>query len=403
MRLGIISDAHHYQDANGQLYTLTLLARQFEQWAALFDEVVVCAPLLSGPRLKIYDAYRAHNIRLLPVPVAGGNTLGAKLQLATTLPVWWAALQHLIASSDAIHIRCPNNISILGLLALSRSPCLRQAVYTGQWNVYSGEPLTYRWQRFMLKHFFSGPVAVYGTWPRQPKHIVPSFSPSYSLTDWEEEAEGVARRIAKLHSDEQNNQRKQEVQLVSVGSLSKNKNQQLIIHAVSALRSLNIEAQLHILGEGPERELLRRLAVELNVSNQVHLHGGVAHEQVRQFYRTADFVVQAPYAEGFGKVPIEAFFHGTIPVLSNVNLSEEIVGSGLRGRVFQTDDHMELAHTIIDLVQHPTIMASMIEAGRAYARDLTLEGWRKHLKEMLEHYWKLYLPTPALERSEDNV
>ena len=59
MKLGIISDAHHYFDAQGQLCTLAPLAKQFEQWASLFEHVVVCAPLRSGLPPPMCSPYNA--------------------------------------------------------------------------------------------------------------------------------------------------------------------------------------------------------------------------------------------------------------------------------------------------------------------------------------------------------
>jgi glycosyltransferase involved in cell wall biosynthesis len=385
MRLGIISDVHHYYDQNGQLCTLSLVAQQFEQWAMLFDQVIVCAPLMSGFPPITHRPYSAPNIRLMPIPLAGGNSFGAKLDLASKLTTWWNVLSKLIEHVDAIHIRCPNNISILGLLALVRSRCLRQAVYTGQWQGYPGEPLTYRWQRWFLRHWFRGPVAVYGDWSRQPAHIVPSFSPSYHMADWEMENETMLARLERLRSYAS---LPHPIKLMTVGSLNRNKNQQLIIRAVRALREMQIDVELHILGDGTARADLEQLAVSLDIAERIHFHGNVAHEQVRYFYRTADFVIQAPYAEGYGKVPIEAFFHGAIPILSDVNLSAELVGGTLRGRTFPQGDHMRIAEIIAELANNPVQMAAMIEQGRDYAKTLTLESWRQHIKTMLELFWR---------------
>ena len=93
MKLGIISDAHHFWDARGRLCVLSPVARQFEQWAQLFDEVTVCAPLARGLPPPTSSAYEASNIGLIPVRVAGGNTIVAKLELALQVMPWWRAIQ----------------------------------------------------------------------------------------------------------------------------------------------------------------------------------------------------------------------------------------------------------------------------------------------------------------------
>lgn len=388
MRLGIISDSHHYYDAKGQLYNLTVLTRQFGCWANLFDEVFVCAPLLADSPPASHSPYQRNNIYLLPVSQAGGNTLRAKLHLGQQMSGWWRTLKTLLAQVDAVHIRCPNNISILGLLALQRTNHPRQAVYTGTWPGYAGEPLTYRWQRWFLRRFFRGPVAVYGDWPGQPAHIIPSFSPTYAQSDWEQETARVRTKIAYL---ERATTSSESIQLITVGSLYENKNQQMVIRLVAALREVGVQAVLHILGEGVARPQLETLTQTLGLTGQVCFHGYVPTDKVREFYRQADFVVQAPRAEGFGKVPIEAFFHGTIPLLSDVNLSQQIVGQGTRGRCFPLGDVDFLRQELLTLWRQPATMAEMIHQGRTYAASLTLEAWQDHLARMLTQFWNVRL------------
>lgn len=301
---------------------------------------------------------------------------------------WWRTLKTLLDQVDAVHIRCPNNISILGLLALQKRDHLRQAVYTGTWAGYPGEPLTYRWQRWFLRCFFRGPVAVYGDWLGQPPHIVPTFSPTYSKWDWEQETERVTAKITHL---EKVTALPESLQLVTVGSLYENKNQQMVIRLVAALQEVGIQAVLHILGDGVLQPHLEALTKELCLTQQVHFHGYVPADKVRTFYRTADFVIQAPHAEGYGKVPIEAFFHGIIPILSDVNLSRQIIGDGVRGRCFPLDDMTFLRQELLTLWRQPATMAEMIRQGRAYAATLTLEAWQKHLQKILIRFWKVQL------------
>jgi glycosyltransferase involved in cell wall biosynthesis len=386
VKLGIISDAHHFWDARGRLCVLSPVARQFEQWAQMFDQVVICAPLARGLPPPTSTPYEASNIQLLPVRVAGGNTIVAKLELALQVMPWWRAIQKLLARVDAVHIRCPNNISIVGLLALERSKCLRQALYTGTWNGYATEPRTYRWQREYLRDRFSGPVAIYGEWPDQPAHVVPSFSPSYRDADWSAETASVATKLDRLRPLEKLSS---PVGLISVGGLDRNKNQQVAIRAVKALGSMNVDARLDILGDGPERAELARLIEELGLQERVVLHGSTSQVDVRRWYRKADFVIQPTRSEGFGKVPIEAFFHGVIPIMSDVNLHPQFAGAGAdaRGRCFPTEDPVAAAEQVADLASRPAEISRMIANGRNYARRFTLEAWQIHLRDMLQAHW----------------
>ena len=63
MKLGIISDAQHYYDHNGRLCTLSQLSKQFEQWAELFEEVIICAPLKYGLPPPLFNNYNKKFIK----------------------------------------------------------------------------------------------------------------------------------------------------------------------------------------------------------------------------------------------------------------------------------------------------------------------------------------------------
>lgn len=386
MRLGIISDSFHYYDAHKRLYNLTVLREQFECWTNLFDEVFICAPLLSGSPPVTHTPYARTNIKLLPVVAAGGDGIVSKLHLVRQLPGWARQLKHMLNQVDAVHVRCPNNISIPGIFLLERFRGYRQALYTGNWNGYAGEPITYRWQRWFLRTCFQGPVAVYGEWLEQPAHIVSSFSPSYGHDVWHAETEQVQAKIARLS---RRNELERPLHLISVGWLNRNKNQQLIIKALPFLQEQGFEAELHLLGDGDKRESLLTLARELGVISQVHFYGHVSQEIVRSFYRKADFVIQPSFTEGFTKVPIEAMFHGAVPLLSHINLNPQVVDNGQRGRTFSPVDVKSLADCILGLVTKPGELIQLIEQGRVYAKKMTLEAWQDHIQLMLEKHWQV--------------
>lgn len=388
MILGIISDAHHYYDEKGRLCTLSLLARQFEMWAGLFDKVIICAPLLPGAPRELHSPYTVGNIELMPIKNAGGNNFKAKMTLILRSVTWYKEIRKLFQFVDAVHIRCPNNVAIPGLIALQKTRLFRQAVYTGSWLGHPGEPLTYRLQKYYLRHCFKGPIAVYGSWPDQPDHIVSSFSPSYSQYDWEVETPQVESRLKKLGRGLGENY---PLSLMSVGALNVNKNQKVIIDALSILSQKKINFSMNFFGDGPELANLEERVRDYKLDKHVKFYGVVSQEQLRQFYRLSDFVIQAPLSEGFGKVPIEAFFHGVIPILSDVDMSKQIIGDGLRGRCFNMDNPHEIADNIIILSEQPHVMVSMIRNGRDYALKMTLESWQRHIKKILCSYWKVDL------------
>jgi glycosyltransferase involved in cell wall biosynthesis len=68
----------------------------------------------------------------------------------------------------------------------------------------------------------------------------------------------------------------------------------LIVAAIAWLRSWDLRAHLHIVGNAPlvERHALRRLARELGVQDQIVLHGHVSHSTLEDFLLGVDVAVQ---------------------------------------------------------------------------------------------------------------
>jgi len=301
------------------------------------------------------------------------------------LPRWWRAIRTLLKSADAVHIRCPNNISILGLLMLRgyRGRC--HAIYTGNWAGYAGEPWTYRLQRVALRYWFAGPVSVYGTWPGQPARIVETFSPSISDATWLAEDDSVRNRRARVETGSLGDT----LRLLTVGTLDRNKNQAAVIHGVLALRSRGHHAELRIVGDGPLRRELLQQAEALSVANAVQFLGKLDGDSLAAHYRWADFVVQPSRSEGFSKVTVEAMTYGAVPILSDLPVNRHIVDGGSRGATFGVESVDALVDALLSYAESPLRTLEAIDRCREYARSRTLDAWREHLRALLERHWSI--------------
>jgi glycosyltransferase involved in cell wall biosynthesis len=103
----------------------------------------------------------------------------------------------------------------------------------------------------------------------------------------------------------------------------------LALHTVKALASRSFEVELHVAGEGPERERLQALASALNIHSRTHFHGRVA--DMGSFYRNVDCLLHLPLTEAFGLVAIEAPVHGCPVIAAAVDGLPESVRAGVSG------------------------------------------------------------------------
>jgi len=132
--------------------------------------------------------------------------------------------------------------------------------------------------------------------------------------------------------------------------------------AIRALPLLPDDAVLVVLGEGPDRVRLDRLARDLGVERRVFLPGRVP--DVAAWLRRATLLVHPARWEGFGLGVLEAMLAGLPVVASNVSSLPELVVEGETGYLVRPDDPSALALGVARALDRPELGA----AGRERAR-----------------------------------
>lgn len=383
MKLGIISDCIHYKTPDGKIGTENhILLRQLQALCFFYSETLICCPFEEYDSSKVITTYSQNNIHFTPVPLVGGETLQAKLKLLSALPIWWKAFKKIDGFSDVVYQRFPNNLNIPGFLFFWLKKKKVFGTYTGTWGDFESEARTYRFQRWLLRHHFRGPVWVYSNERLRGNRIFNGFSPSYSLAEWDEETLQVQKRMERI--------RKEGVpvfRLISVGTLIGYKNQIGILKTCLLLKKHNFPFLLTIAGDGPMRNELISFITKNDLQNEVKLAGKKTYAELRELYRQHDFVVQAPLYEGFGKVPVEGFFHGAIPVINNISMAAFMTGNEERGYLFDAANEKNLADTLLKISTEIPRLPEMILNGRNFAKSQTLEEWAKQYYQTVTAYF----------------
>lgn len=369
---------------NGEAVTeVHIFCRQMQALASMFQQTAICCPFVPYSSDKVTTAYTSSGITFVPLKNAGGNTLKDKLKLITNIPGWLKGFSKASKNADIVYLRCPNNLNVIGFFYFWFKRSKVFATYTGTWQNYPGEPLTYRFQKWLLKHFFKGPVWIYIQDEQRGKNLFKGISPSYTLQEWNEETGQVKERIQNIKT----NGIPKPV-FITVGGLNSNKNQQYILDACKILRDEGFAFHLYVVGDGELKNSYQQFVNNNNLQDHVDICGKKNYTQLRQLYRQSHFLIQATLVEGFGKVPIEGFFHGVVPLLNRVALADEMTANGERGFVFSATD----ANNLVALVKRVTAMNAELEKiilnGRTYAMTHTLENWALNYVEKINEYYK---------------
>src|SRR5665213_2516342 len=176
LRLLVVSHVTHFR-FGGQLYAYGPYSQEIDLWADLFKELTIAAPCRNETPPGDCLPFTASNISMAPQMEVGGETFGAKIKLALATPFLAIGLAQAMGRSDAIHVRCPGNLGLLGAVIAPIFSRRLVAKYAAQWCKSAADVWSNRWQKAILRSsWWRGPVTVYGEWPDQPRHIIPFFT-----------------------------------------------------------------------------------------------------------------------------------------------------------------------------------------------------------------------------------
>ena len=133
--------------------------------------------------------------------------------------------------------------------------------------------------------------------------------------------------------------------------------------AIRALAALPDDTVLVVLGEGPERPALLRLAQELGVKPRVFLLGRVP--DVAAWLGRATVLVHPARWEGFGLGVLEAMLAGLPVVATNVSALPELVVEGGTGLLVPPDDVAALVRAVEQALERPELGAAGLARARA--------------------------------------
>jgi len=143
-------------------------------------------------------------------------------------------------------------------------------------------------------------------------------------------------------------------------------------------------AELHIIGDGPQRKSLESLAKGMRLERNVIFHGFVPHSKVYGFMRLSRVLVLPSLSEAFGHVLTEAMAVGRPVVATTIAGPREIVDEEVDGFLVPPADSDALADAVIKLFSNYELTVKM---GLNARRKMELKfDWVKVAKRYYEVY-----------------
>jgi colanic acid/amylovoran biosynthesis glycosyltransferase len=156
-----------------------------------------------------------------------------------------------------------------------------------------------------------------------------------------------------------------EFAVLTVARLTQVKGHGVLLKAVRQLRDRGVAIRLTMVGEGPKRHELERLARDLDIASMVTFAGAVGREHVRRYYAEADAFCLSSFAEGVPVVLMEAMAMGLPVVAADVMGVAELVEDNASGLLVRPGRPDLLADALERLVADPDLRRQLGTAGRA--------------------------------------
>ena len=168
--------------------------------------------------------------------------------------------------------------------------------------------------------------------------------------------------------------------IVTAAELNKNKNQKVIIEAISTLPQEDI--YYSICGKGQGEVFLRKLIKEKGLENRIRLLG--FRTDMEEILQTADCFAFPSYREGLGVAAVEALLCNVVLVASDNRGTREYAVNGKNAFVCKADSVPEFAQAIGKLYKDKELRVKMSQNGRTSAMEFTVGEVEKTMKRVYD-------------------
>ena len=168
--------------------------------------------------------------------------------------------------------------------------------------------------------------------------------------------------------------RKDKFRMLYVGGINYHRGIQYVIKAIALLKKKGIEVHFDLVGDGSYLDDIRRLIAELQVQDNVTVHGFKHYTQICELYESANVAliphVKSGHTDNTIPHKIFQYLYAGIPmVVSNCDPLVRIINETKGGVSYRYDHPEELADIIAEFYAHPERLNEYILKGRQAVID----------------------------------
>ena len=180
---------------------------------------------------------------------------------------------------------------------------------------------------------------------------------------------------------------REQYHLVYLGRLVPHKNVEHAIEGFLRLKRVHPESKMLIIGTGPEKEKLERIADQLGVSDSIYFTGFVhSQEKVYSLLKSGIVLVNPSSVEGFGTAVLEAMAAGTPPIIYDLSAYRMFAKDHVNAIIVERGDVEGLTNAILELIENEKLRRKLAANGLKTANKFS---WSSIANRMIVLYEKV--------------
>lgn len=171
------------------------------------------------------------------------------------------------------------------------------------------------------------------------------------------------------------------INILSINRLSYEKGVDVLLYSIAIVVKEIKNIKVTIIGDGKERDKLKKIAEELNICDYIEFIG--FKNNVLEYINQCDFVVSTSRTEGLPITPLEVFSQSKAIVATNVGGVKEVIEDGVNGVLVTNENYTEIADAIILLIKNNNLREKLGKNGYKTVHE-------KFSKEVMVNKYKEY-------------
>lgn len=170
--------------------------------------------------------------------------------------------------------------------------------------------------------------------------------------------------------------------ILTIAALHPRKGLKYLIKAYKEIYEQKNDTRLIIIGEGPEKNELKKLAKKLKIADHIEFLGH--QENISRILKTCDIFVLPSIKEAFGLVLLEAMAAQLPIVATNVGGIPEIIEDRKTGFLVPPQDSRALAQALLMLINNKALREKIAFLGLHRAKLFDIHGMVEKTKKVYD-------------------